>query len=518
MNYDSYSSSSNMESNMEKTNYNLKSRESISSDIDTGDVVTNQIIIDKAADNNVVRKLDFYLMPIFCTIYFLSFLDRGNIGNARLVGLQDQLGLTNKQYSTAVSVLYATYIYVEIPGVLLMKKIGPRRYISIMMFCWSLVTIFTSLVRNYAGLIVTRLLLGLFEGSVFPSQSLYITMTYKQEEQAKRQGYLYICSCASGAFGGLITTGIVKIQPIGDWLNWSWLYIIQGGISLIAAICVWFFLPDDPKNAYFFNEEEKSVMAQRTEQQQRYLGNPKFEKKEVVKAFLDFKVWVSAVTQFCVDLVLYGFSTFLPSILKNQLGFTTLQAQYLTIPVYTFSAIAMGIVAYISDRYTHKAPLIALLNVFGTVGYIILVASTNGGANYFATYLIAMPLYGSVGLNITWNNNNNAPHYRRATGLGINQTLGNLAGVVAGQIYVTAPYKLGNSVSLGVSVLAIILVGVNVLYLRRVNKIKDQILAGEEQTLKKKELDATSLISNTFINHWKVLLFQYIFFFYKLIL
>ncbi len=440
----------------------------------------DDLSIDPVKEAKLVRKLDRFILPMFCVIYFLSFLDRSNIGNAKIVGLDDQLGLTQSQYSTAVSVFYATYICVEIPGVLLVKRLGPHRYITIALVCWSLVTIFTCFVRSYGTLVLTRLLLGLFEGSVFPSQSLYITMTYKRQEQAKRLGWLYVCSCASGAFGGLIATGITKIKPRGDFLSWSWLYVIEGCISLCAGVWVWFGLPDDPTKAKFLTEEEKHMMSIRAEQQRRYMGNQKFDKKEVIKAFIDPKVAISCLMQFSVDLVLYGFSTFLPSILKLQLGYDTMAAQYLSVPVYAVAAISVGSVSFISDRYNIKWPLILGLNTLGMIGYIILLTSKKGGVNYFATYLIAFPLYGSVGLSITWLNNNMAPHYRRATALGCNQTIGNLAGVVAGQIYRKSPYKLGNSFSLGCSVMGMICSVVMVKYLHYENSSKQKIMDGDK--------------------------------------
>lgn len=437
--------------------------------------------IDKHEEDKLVRKLDFYLMPIFCLIYFLSFLDRSNIGNARVVGLQEQLGFTDSQYSTAVSIFYATYVTVELPGTLAVKKIGPHRYLTFALVAWSLITIFTCFVRSYGSLLATRLLLGLFEGSVFPSQSLYITMTYKRNEQTKRVGYLYICSCLSGAFGGLIATGITKIKPVGSFQSWSWLYVIEGCISLLAAVWVWFGLPDDPKKARFLNEREQHLMSIRAEQTRRYQGKQEFEMKEVYAAWKDPKVWLSCCIQFCCDIVLYGFSTFLPSILKLQLGYNSMEAQYLSVPCYVMAAIGVAVISYCSDHFGHKHYLLVGGNMFAMIGYIILLSTTKGGACYFATYLIAITLYGSVGVNLTWMNINMAPHYRRAAALGTNQMLGNVAGAIAGQIYRKSPYKLGNGFSLGCVVVGSLLATVLRFHLQRENKIKEQILSGERE-------------------------------------
>ena len=98
---------------------------------------------------------------------------------------------------------------------------------------------------------------------------------------------------------------------------------------------------------------------------------------------------------------------------------------------------------------------------------------------YFATFLCAIAVYNGPGLNLTWLNVNVAPHYRRATEIGFQQTMGNTAGIVAGQIYRTAPYKLGNSFSLGALCVSQLLITTKILYIRRQNSIKEKIATGE---------------------------------------
>jgi len=448
------------------------------------------LYIDPKEEAKLVRKLDLFIMPMFSMIYFLSFLDRSNIGNARVSGMQEDLGMSNSQYSTSVSILYATYVTFQLPGTLVVKKIGAHRFISCALFGWSMVTIFTSFVRSYGALLAVRLLLGMFESGVFPAQALYLYYTYKRSEQTKRIGYLYVCSCLSGAFGGLIAGAITKIKPVGSFNSWCWLFIVEGLISLICSVIIWFSLPSNAAKAYFLNDREKELMEIRAKQTARFQGNQKFEMKEVFNAWMDPKFWMATIIQFCCDIVLYGFSTFLPSILKLQLGFTTQEAQYLTIPCYIVAGLAVLIIAYCSDRYGHKYYLFLVGNVSAVIGYSLLLANTKPSVNYFATYLIAISLYTSSGVNFTWMNVNIAPHYRRAAALGSNQALANTSGAIAGQIYRNAPYKLGNAFSLGCCVLGIVVATILRIYLGRLNRIKKEILNGErEDTMKERTGD-----------------------------
>lgn len=120
-----------------------------------------------------------------------------------------------------------------------------------------------------------------------------------------------------------------------------------------------------------------------------------------------------------------------------------------------------------------------LTNVFGIVGYIILLTVSSNGVKYFATFLCAIAVYNGPGINLTWLNVNVAPHYRRATAVGFQQTMGNTAGIVAGQIYRKSPYRLGHGFSLGALCLAQVLVVGKMLYVRMCNRKKDRIASGE---------------------------------------
>ena len=126
------------------------------------------IYVDPVIEKRILRKLDLHLAPIFMSLYFLSYLNRSNIGNAAVAGMNDQLSLTPGQYSTAVSIFYATYVGLIFPIVLALRKIKPHRAMTVMSIAWSLVTIGTAFCRSYGALVACRLLLGACEAGFFP--------------------------------------------------------------------------------------------------------------------------------------------------------------------------------------------------------------------------------------------------------------------------------------------------------------------------------------------------------------
>uniref|UniRef100_A0A8H7K8H4 Major facilitator superfamily (MFS) profile domain-containing protein n=1 Tax=Bionectria ochroleuca TaxID=29856 RepID=A0A8H7K8H4_BIOOC len=424
------------------------------------------IIPDRQLEKKVVHKLDLRLAPMFAVLYFVAYLDRSNIGNAAIVGLTEDLHLTGSQFSTAASVFFATYVAFQIPVVLAMKKLKPSRAITMMVIGWSTITIGTAFVKNYGQLVAVRLLLGFCEAGFFPTLSLYITMVYKREEQGRRIAYLFGSVALAGMFGGLFATGITKIGHAHGLNAWSWLYLIEGCVSFVAA--AW--------------PEEKEVMLARDRQRLEYLGSLNFEWVEVGRALKDPKVWLCCLIQFFQDIILYGFSTFLPSILKLDLNFNAMEAQYLSVPVYLLGGIVFFTAAIMGDKYKLRGTFLGILDIFAVVGYAILLGVSNSpGARYFACYLIAIPIYCGPGLNEIWINNNMAPHYRRATAIGLQQTIGNIAGVVAPQVYRAAPYRLGHWCSLGSAIICIVLITLKILYLRALNRKKEQISSGERE-------------------------------------
>ncbi|KAL2829619.1 MFS general substrate transporter [Aspergillus pseudoustus] len=433
--------------------------------------------LDSTQTRKLLRKLDLTFNPVFMLVYLTCFLDRSNIGNVKVAGIIPDIHTTTASFSTAVSIFYATYILIEVPTTLIMKLVTPRILLSGLCIVWSLTTLFTGLIQGVAGLYVARLVLGLCEGGLMPCLNLYLSMVYNRNELGTRTAYLFSCAALSGAFGGLLAYGLLQMDGVSGFAGWRWVFIIEGLMSIVIVPVIWFGLPSNPSNAWFLNDTEKEMMRVRDAQRAEYMGNGSFDWKEVKMAFRDPKVYLSGMIQFCQDILLYGFSTFLPSILTS-MGYNKLEANYLTIPVYIWGAIIFVAVAHISDKYQVRGAAIFLTNTLGIAGYILLLTVQTGGVRYFATFLCVSAVYVGPGLNLAWLNANTAPHYKRAAAIGIQQSIGNSAGIVSGQIYRTAPYVLGNSMSLGALGVAEILIAGMVLYLRKENRAKEETLMG----------------------------------------
>lgn len=295
----------------------------------------------------------------------------------------------------------------------------------------------------------------MFESGLFPCLTLYLSTYYKREEQARRISYLFVAAALSGAFGGLLAYGLTSLHGAGGLAGWRWLFLIEGVISLAVGLAFIFLLPDSFESAKWLTEQDKALMRIRAEQARVYQGESEnFDKTEVKLAFKDPKVWLSAGCQFCANTCSFGFGTFLPVIIRG-FGYSSIKTQLLTVPVYIWASAVYLTIAYISDKINKRAVFMVPMALVTATGYALMlgVSMKTTGVQYFATFVTATGIYCVVGLNVTWVSNSNAGYFKRATAIGLQQTIGNSAGLMAGQIYrITASdgrYTIGHAVSLG---------------------------------------------------------------------
>ncbi|KAI1616441.1 high-affinity nicotinic acid transporter-like protein [Exophiala viscosa] len=436
----------------------------------------DHIYIDPVKEKKIVRKLDMYIVPVFMITYLFSFLDRSNLGNAKVAGMETDLGLVKHQFNVVTSIFYVTYVVFEVPLTILFKVVGPSKMVPVIMISWSLVTCFTGFCQSYGGLLACRLILGACESALFPSLNLYVSMFWKREEIARRASGIGISLSLAGAFGGLFAWAILQMDGTGGYAGWRWLFFIEGAISFCLGIAAYWLFPDSPETAYFLTPEEREIARARLEMHGNY---EPLDYAHVKAAFKDPVCWLSGWIQFNADIYNYSISTFLPTIIKG-LGYTSLQVQYMTIPCYLLGTIAYFTCATLSDKTKRRGPFMLFAGIFIMTGYAVLLGSHKPHVRYFACFLVLFGAPIVPGLNLTWLNTNMAPHYKRATAIGINQTIGNSGGVIAGQIFLTGEspyYKTGMAVSLTAVGLTWCSTWVMMWILRKRNAEKDRKIA-----------------------------------------
>ncbi|TFK71297.1 MFS general substrate transporter [Pluteus cervinus] len=400
---------------------------------DDGRSTTSEI---SEAERKLVRKLDYRIPPILCLLYFFAFLDRSNLGNARLQGLpEDVLGgdPTGTLYAWIFSAFFFSYVLCQVPCVILSKLFPPRRWLGISAIGFALCSTLMATGFNFGSLFADRVMLGVFEAAFSPGIPLYLSYFYTKHEIGLRLAYYQTFSAVAGAFGGLIAFGVQNAHV--SIAKWRLLFIIEGLPGMVMGVIALFFLPDRPEMTGFFNEEERKLAMERRSRSISADIGYSLNKAHIWAALKDWRVYTGGIIFFGINCSLASVSAFLPTIIKS-FGFTNAVAQLLTVPPYAVASIALIGTCYMSDRIQNRGMLLAVANAVCAIGYLILLlVKTNIHARYFATFCITSGVITAVGLIISWYPHNLGSETKRATGIPLFMSIGQGGSILGSQIF-----------------------------------------------------------------------------------
>merc|ERR1711939_153098 len=338
---------------------------------------------DKKATKRLIRKLDWTLLPFLALLYLLSFLDRTNIGNTRLAGLEEDLGMSGLDYNVALAVFFPFYVAAEIPSNLMMKRTRPSIWIPTIMVAWGVCCTLMGLVSNYAGLLAARAALGIAEGGLFPGVTFYITMWHRRHECGLRMAIFFSAATAAGAFGGLLARGIIEMNGMGGLPGWAWIFVLEGLLTFVVAIVAFFYMNDYPQTAKFLSETEKKEISRRLEEDRSSLAD-EYGTKYFMHAIKDWKIWVHMFITFGIYTPLYSFSLFLPTIVKT-LGYSNEKAQLMSVPPYIVACFCCITGGYFADRLRTRGIFMIGFTLTAMLGVILQVSSDNPHVKYLVS-------------------------------------------------------------------------------------------------------------------------------------
>lgn len=318
----------------------------------------------------------------------LCFLDRTNIGNARLDNLEQDLHLKGIQYNDCLAILFPFYIAAEIPSNMMMKRIRPSIWLTFIMVCWSASMIGQGFVKNYSGLMATRVFLGVFEGGLFPGVNYYITQWYCRHETGFRMAMFFSAATLAGAFGGILTRGIAEMSGTGGLSAWSWIFILEGLLSILVSFTAYWAIYDYPATARFLSDGERHEVERRLLEDHGHLSND-FHIKYVWQAIGDWKIYIFMLICMAGFCPIYSFSMFLPTIIKN-MGYTANNAQLMSVPPYVFACIFTIGASYFADKIRQRGIFLLGFQVVGIIGFSLLAASGKASVQYAGTVLAAI--------------------------------------------------------------------------------------------------------------------------------
>ncbi|RFU35009.1 hypothetical protein B7463_g1318, partial [Scytalidium lignicola] len=407
---------------------------------------------EKAAiDRKLVWKLDMYLIPWLCILYLLAFLDRTNIGNAKIDGLEKDLHhMSTGKYNAALSMFFISYSIFEPLTNVLLKKLRPSIFIPIIMVIWGACMTSMGYVENWSGLMTARWFLGLAEAGLYPGINYFLSCWYKRSEFGVRAAIFFSAAAVSGSFGGLLAAAIVNLDGRNGRPGWAWIFIIEGIVTIGFGLLSFFMVHDFPDTATFLSETDRARVIRRLkEDMQSSAEHEEFKMDYFWAAVKDYKMWLGMFIYMGADMPLYAFSLFLPTIVA-EMGYTSTKAQLLSVPPYACAAVLTIAVGFYADRTRRRGLCNIVVSLLGVAGFAMLLGSQKPHVKYAGTFLGALGIYPCIANTISWISNNIEGVYKRGIVLGFAIGWGNLNGIVSSNIYYQSPkFTVGHATIMG---------------------------------------------------------------------
>ncbi|KAH6999449.1 retrograde regulation protein 2 [Ilyonectria destructans] len=427
-----------------------------------GTLATNQygeslIIFDKAAETRLRRKIDLHVIPTVSLLYLFCFIDRANIGNARIAGMEKDLNLTGYDYNQILSVFYISYILFEIPSTVLCKYIGPGWFIPTTSLLFGICSVGTAFVKSTSAACGVRFLLGVFEAGMLPGIAYYLSRWYRRSELAFRLSLYIVMAPLAGAFGGLLASGILKLSHFGSLHTWRMIFGIEGVITIGLSLISFFTLTDNPGTARWLSQEEKDLAIARVKSE-RIAATEVLDKIDMPKLLKGIFNPVTLGTSFIFlldNITVQGLAFFAPTIVRTIYpNNTTVSQQLYTVPPYVVGAFITLLVPYLSSITDRRTIYFIASAPFMMVGYIMFLASTDGHVRYGATFLIAMGAFSFGALCNAHVSANVVSDTARSAAIGTNVMFGNIGGLIATWSFLPTDgpnYHIGNGLNLATS-------------------------------------------------------------------
>ncbi|KAF9733067.1 hypothetical protein PMIN06_005451 [Paraphaeosphaeria minitans] len=356
-----------------------------------------------AEEIKLVRKLDIRIMTILWSMYFLNYLDRNAITQARLDNLEKDLGLVGSQYNTAISILFVGYLLMQVPSNMLMssQKVRPSIFMCSCMMAWAVVSACTALTHNYTGLVLVRFFLGVVEAPYYPGAIYLLSLFYTRKEIATRLSILYSGNIFATSFSGLIAEATyASLGGVHGIAGWKWLFIIEGIVTFTVAIVGMWMLPDFPLTTRWLTPEERQLAHDRIVRDTVGIEASKGARAGFAQAIRDPRLYLFCLMQ-NMHLSACSFNNFFPTVVGS-LGFDRTITLVLTCPPYLVSGLFGIIIGLTSGRFNERTWHITVCMGTALVGFIISCVTMNVAARYVSCFLFASGAYAVNSVVLGW--------------------------------------------------------------------------------------------------------------------
>ncbi|KAM6523103.1 hypothetical protein FSOLCH5_003722 [Fusarium solani] len=402
-----------------------------------------------------IRRIDVRLVSTLGFLYCVSLMDRNNTGIAMISGMSTDLVMTGSRYSIVVLLFFIPYVLFQPPSTAILRKVGPRLFLSLTTLVWGLATIASGFVRNWSELIPLRLILGACEAGFFPVVGIPDTSSRNEtpcstssEQPCLRSQASWLSASRNWMVmapvlpGGRVVvdkeTGVITVQS--GISGWRWIFILQGVLTCVVAGFAYLTVlgfPDAVSHVLGLklSKREAEFIVARIELDRADATAERFSLREYMANAYDLKIWGFAALFGLTTVNTYAIAYFLPLILKDGLGFSVAVSQCLIAPPYIAAGVAMYTMAYLSDKYRIRSPFIVFNGCLLLVGLPLLGFATNVGARYFGAFVTTTACNANVPCILTWQANNIRGQWKRALCSATLVGTGGIGGIIGSTVF-----------------------------------------------------------------------------------
>jgi MFS family permease len=329
---------------------------------------------DRDFEKRVYSKVTWHLIPFLFLCYIFAYIDRVNVGFAKLQ-MQHDLNMSDAVYGFGAGFFFVGYLLFQVPCNIALQKIGAKYWLGPIMIVWGAVSACTMFATGMYSFYAIRFILGVVESGFFPGVILYLTYWYPSKHRAKMVAAFMTAIPISGVIGGPISGFLLDhMFKAGGLRGWQWLFLVEAVPSVVAGFLAMVMLNDSPRSSRWLSEKERGLLTRRLEEDDAahklMLGD---RQHDLGGVFRNRNAWLFSLMYFGTVTGNYGLQFWLPQILKNTLTKDPFKIGLYTVIPWSITAIVMVVVGHHSDKTGERAWHVALAGIAGGLGLALSV-------------------------------------------------------------------------------------------------------------------------------------------------
>ncbi|KAI0732415.1 MFS general substrate transporter [Fomitopsis betulina] len=456
----------------------------------------------------LVRKMDLYIMVWAWIMFFALDLDRANISQANTDNFLQDLGMTTNDFNTGNMLFKICFLIAELPSQLISKRVGPDVWIPSQMILWSAVSLAQYWLKGRGSFLATRCLLGFMQGGFIPDVILYLSYFYTRRELTIRLAWFWVSNYVAALVSAFLATGILKLDGVRGQAGWRYMFLIEGGLTLLIGIASFYMMPPSPTQTRawyrpngWFTEREETIIVNRVlrdDPAKSDMHNREgLSVLHILHILKDWRMWPLYILGLTHMIPVNPPQTYLTLSLRH-LGFNTTQSNLLTIPSTALGIIGLLVICYLSEVYDSRAATSVILQ-FWALPLLIALYTFNKQTSQWVYYAVVTLVTGFPyvhPIQVAWASANSYGVGTRTVSASVYNMFVQAGGVISSCIYRAddAPlYRRGNKDLIAITCMNISLYFLTWLFYRTINNRRakkwDSMTPDEQQQYLDKTTD-----------------------------